>query len=260
VSLLADIVESKRREIATFPKRPRGGRVPLDVAGALRRTDGTALRLVAEIKLRSPSAGPLSRALSPAERALAYGEAFASMISVLCDGPYFDGAWEHVAQARARLDEAHLVVPILAKEYVLDERQIDEARYQGADAVLLIARIVSPARLGELAAWARAEHLEPLVEVADESELAAALAARARVIGVNARDLDTLAMDADRAARVLASIPSDLVAVHLSGIRDPNDVARVAAGRADAALIGEALMRDDDPRPRLRAMTSAAWR
>ncbi len=261
MSLLADILESKRREIATLAKRPPGAvgpRAPLDVAGALRRTAGAALRLVAEVKLRSPSAGPMSRALSPAERAVAYGEASASMISVLCDGPYFDGSWDHVAAARARLDEAQMPIPILAKEFVLDETQIDEARYRGADAVLLIARIVSPARLAELAERARAAQLEPLIEVADEPELAAALAARARVIGVNARNLDTLAIDADRAAHVLAAIPSELIAVHLSGMRDPDDVARVAAGRADAVLIGEALMRDEDPRPRLRAMISAA--
>ncbi len=261
VSRLAAILDSKRREIAMLAKRTQraiGPRAPLDVVNALRRTEGAALRLVAEVKLRSPSAGPMSRALSPAERAKAYAEASASMISVLCDGPYFDGSWEHVANARAGLDEAQMPLPILAKEFVLDESQIDEAHYWGADAVLLIARIVSPARLAELAEHARAAQLEPLIEVADEPELAAALAARARVIGVNARDLETLAIDADRAAHVLAAIPPDLVAVHLSGIRDPDDVAWVAAGRADAALIGEALMRDEDPRPRLRAMISAA--
>jgi indole-3-glycerol phosphate synthase len=124
--------------------------------------------------------------------------------------------------------------------------------------VLLIARIVDAQLLARLAEAARGEGLEPLVEVTDERELDAALRANARVVGVNARDLDTLAMDAARAARVLEAIPRGVVAVHLSGLRDPGDIARVAATRADAALVGEALMRDDDPRPRLRAMVDAA--
>jgi indole-3-glycerol phosphate synthase len=145
----------------------------------------------------------------------------------------------------------------MAKEFVIDERQIQEARDRGADAILLIARIVPPARLAELARAARAEGLEPLIEVVDEDELEAAERAGARVVGVNARDLDTGQMDPVRAARVLVSIPPDVVAIHLSGLRAPEDVAQIARGRADAALVGEALMRDDDPRPRLRAFVAA---
>jgi indole-3-glycerol phosphate synthase len=180
------------------------------------------------------------------------------MVSVLCDAPFFEGSWEHLGEARARLDAAARAVPLLAKEFVLDARQIEEARDRGGDAVLLIARIVDAARLQDLARVAREEGIEPLVEVVDEVELGAALAAGARVVGVNARDLDTLAMDGERTARVLDAIPRDVVAVHLSGLRTPADVARVARSRADAALIGEALMRQDDPRPLLRAMAQAA--
>jgi indole-3-glycerol phosphate synthase len=146
----------------------------------------------------------------------------------------------------------------LAKEFVLDERQITEARDRGADAVLLIARIVDAGRLSALAQAARDAGVEPLIEVTDERELKSALAAGARIIGVNARDLDTLAMDSARAARVCEAIPAGVVAVHFSGLREPADVAAVARGRADAALVGEALMRDDDPRPRLRALLDAA--
>jgi indole-3-glycerol phosphate synthase len=180
------------------------------------------------------------------------------MVSVLCDGPFFDGSWDHLAAARARLDAAGLAVPLLAKDFVIDERQAEEARDRGADAVLLIARIVDRARLRELARCAREAGLEPLVEVVDEAELAAALAAGARLVGVNARDLDSLAMDAERTARVLGAIPPEVVAVHLSGVRAPADVALLSRGRADAALVGEALMRQDDPRPALRAMVTAA--
>ena len=239
--------------------RQRSPRVPLDVAGALRR-DGGALRLIAEVKLRSPSAGPLSRALAPDARALAYAEAGAAVVSVLCDGPYFDGSWDHLSAARARLDAAGRAVPLLAKEFVLDARQVEEARDRGADAVLLIARILDAAKLKELVRAAREESLEPLVEVVDEVELEAALAAGATMIGVNTRDLDSLAMDPARAARVLDAVPPTVVAVHLSGIKTPLDVATVARGRADAALLGEALMRQDDPREALRAMVGAQGR
>jgi indole-3-glycerol phosphate synthase len=179
-------------------------------------------------------------------------------VSVLCDARFFDGAWEHLEASRASLDAAGRAVPLLAKDFVVDERQIEEARDRGADAVLLIARIVSRSRLVELAHAARAAGIEPLVEVVDEAELEAAIAARAQVIGVNARDLDTLTMDAARASRVLAAIPRDAVAVHLSGLRTDADVAAIARARPDAALIGEALMREDDPRGLLAAMVQAA--
>jgi len=271
VSLLADILAAKRRAVDALPPRRAPGRprTPIDVVGALRRARGDgaggrsqpgldALRLIAEVKLKSPSAGPLSRALTPEGRALAYAEAGASMISVLCDAPYFDGSWDHLAAARAELDAAGRAVPLLAKDFVIDERQIHEARDRGGDAVLLIARIVSAERLRQLAGAARAEGLEPFVEIVDAPELEAAVAIGARVIGVNARDLDTLQVDVAQTARVLAAIPEGAVAVHLSGLRQPADVAQVARGRADAALMGEVLMRQDDPRPLLRAMIDAA--
>jgi indole-3-glycerol phosphate synthase len=260
VSLLEEILATKKAEVEHLRTRGRSksSRRPLDALQVLRRHPGEPLRLIAEVKLRSPSAGALSRKMSPAERAAAYVDGGASMVSVLCDARYFDGAWEHLAAARERLDRAGCTVPLLAKEFIIDETQIQEARDRGADAVLLIARLVDAARLSRLARTARAEGLEPLVEVVDEPELEAALAADARVIGVNARDLDSLAMDRARATRVCGAIPPEAVAVHFSGLSEPQDIAVVARGRADAALVGEALMREDDPRPRLRAMLSAA--
>lgn len=198
VSLLESILATKRREVEALmasnsaaSPRPTP-RAPLDAVSALRRAVGASLRLIAEIKRKSPSAGPLSTVLGPSERALVYAEAGATMVSVLCDGPFFDGSWEHLALARRGLDVFRARVPLLAKEYVIDERQIVLARDHGGDAVLLIARIVTPARLAELARAARGEGIEPLLEVVDERELDAALAAGARIIGVNARDLDTL--------------------------------------------------------------------
>jgi indole-3-glycerol phosphate synthase len=274
VSLLADILATKRVEIADLRTKPRAvsrapssegtaidhgvTRAALSVVDALRRGPGAGLRIIAEVKLRSPSAGALSRVLTPGARAVAYAEAGAAMVSVLCDERYFGGSWSDLAACRAQLDAAGRAIPLLAKDYVLDERQIEEARDRGADAVLLIARIVSRARLVDLAHAARVRGIEPLVEVLDEGELESAIEARARVIGVNARDLDTLQMDAARAARVLAAIPPGVVAVHLSGLRSGADVALLARERADAALVGEALMRQDDPRPLLTAMVRDA--
>jgi indole-3-glycerol phosphate synthase len=263
--VLSDILAVKAVEVAALREQRRNAatRDVIDVGAVLRRAPGAPLRLIAEVKLRSPSAGPLSRALSPADRALAYVDAGASMVSILCDVRFFDGSWDHLAAARERLDRAQLRVPLLAKEFVVDERQIEQARDRGADAVLLIARIVSRGRLVELAQAAFREGIEPLIEVVDEAELESAALAGARVVGVNARDLDTLQMDAGRAARLLAAVPAGVVAVHFSGLKAPDDVARVARPRGaertpDAALIGEALMRADDPRERLAAMARAA--
>jgi indole-3-glycerol phosphate synthase len=258
--VLAHILSAKREEIARMkaalpsPFGAGGARRPRDVCAALARPPGTPLRLIAEHKRRSPSAGQLSTALSPVERARAYASAGATMLSVLTDARFFDGAWDHLARIREALPS----LPLLAKEFVLDEVQIDAAAAAGADAVLLIARIVDAEALARLAAAARDRGLEPLVEVVTEEELAAARGACARVIGVNARDLDTLVIDRARAERVLAQIDDSAIAVHLSGLKTADDVRQVAATRADAALVGETLMREDRPEALLRAMVEAA--
>lgn len=261
--VLENILAAKNEEVAVLRRtRPAGeGQVTANgrrnVIERLARGPGEPLRLIAENKRRSPSAGPLSTALSVGDRAVAYARGGAAMISVLCDARFFGGSFEHLVEARRALDEAKLAVPLLAKEFIIDARQLEEAAASGADAALLIARIVSPEQLRELTLQARELALEPFVEVVTEDELCAALDADAKVIGVNARDLDTLAMDAAGAARVLAAIPHDRIAVHLSGLKCPDDVRAVATGDVDAALIGEALMREDDPSPLLRAMVKA---
>jgi indole-3-glycerol phosphate synthase len=264
VSVLAKIVAAKRAEIAAGLPSPASGsappHTPLDVVARLTRSRsaGAPLRLVTEIKFKSPSAGPLSRVLSAGERAVAYAEAGATMISVLCDRPFFDGSYAGLAEARFALRARGLDVPLLAKEFVIDPSQLVCAAAHGADAVLLIARLVDQATLTALVSRARELGLEPLVEVIDDAELAMALEANARLVGVNARDLDTLEMDAARAGRIVAAIPDGRVALHLSGVRDEAAVAEVSRGRADAALLGEALMRQDDPRPLLRRFVQAA--
>ncbi len=257
--LLARILASKRVEIEALRAREASApsRRTCDVVSALRKNG--ALAIIAEVKFKSPSAGALSRALEAGERAVAYARAGASMVSVLCDEPFFDGSYDDVAKARAALDASGFAdVPVLAKEFVLDDVQLDRAREAGADAALVIARILPGEELAKIVAACRARSLEPFVEVTDEEELARALGVSARVVGVNARDLDTLAMDAERTARVLGRIPDGCVAVHLSGLRAEDDVASAAASRADAALVGEALMRADDPCDLLKRMLARA--
>jgi indole-3-glycerol phosphate synthase len=259
--VLDSILRAKEAEVAKLASTPPAPSTTTPrgalALSHLARAPGAPLRLITEIKRRSPSAGPLSTVLSVKERALTYASNGASMISVLADMPFFDGAWAHVAEARRAVDAAGLAVPILAKEFVIHTRQLEEANAAGADAVLLIARIVDSATLARLFEAATRLGIEPLVEVVTEDELAAALDAGARIIGVNTRDLDTLEMDPARAARLLSAIPEDRVAVHLSGLKSADDVAGVARTSADAALVGEALMRADDPAPLLAAMLRA---
>jgi indole-3-glycerol phosphate synthase len=255
VALLAKILEQKHSELAALRARALPAppaRRPVRLARA--EHDGR-VSLIAEIKRRSPSAGQLSTVLSVAERAIAYERAGASMLSILCDAHFFDGDYQHLVEARAATG-----LPLLCKEFVIDEAQLDAARAFGADAVLLIVRCLTAERTRALVSATRERQLVPFVEVATEEELAVALDAGADLIGVNARDLDTLAMDAGRAARVLAAIPDGVTRVHLSGLSKPEDVQRIRASTADAALVGEALMRADDPSPLLESLVAAAGR
>ena len=250
---LAKILAQKQSELEslrlrTLPAPPARREVSLS-----RASNAGRLSLISEIKRRSPSAGKLSTVLSVAERARAYERGGASMLSVLCDSHFFDGDYQHLQQAREAVK-----LPLLCKEFVIDEVQLDVARAYGADAVLLIVRCLTPQRTRELVAATRARKLVPFVEVATEDELQIALDAGSDLIGVNARDLDTLVMDAERAARVLAAIPDTVVRAHLSGLSKPEDIARLRQSSADAALIGEALMRADDPEPLLLSLTAAA--
>lgn len=253
MALLAEILTQKQSELSAL----RARRLPApptrrSVRLARAHNDGR-LSLITEIKQRSPSAGQLSTVLGVTERAAAYERGGAAMLSVLCDAHFFGGDYEHLAQARAGSQ-----LPVLCKEFVIDEGQLDAARAFGADAVLLIVRCLSPERTATLIEAARARKLVPFVEVTCEAELQVALDGGADLIGVNARDLDTLVMDRSRAARVLAALPEHVVGVHLSGLAAPSDVLQLRQGRADAALVGEALMRQDDPEPLLRELVAAA--
>jgi indole-3-glycerol phosphate synthase len=250
--MLGRILETKRSELAQL-RRERFPAPPALRSFDLKRSSGAPLRLITEIKHRSPSAGPLSRALSVAERARAYERGGSSMLSVLCDATYFDGAYAHLAEARAAT-----ALPILCKEFIVDEVQLDAARAHGADLVLLIVRCLEPAQLARLLRAAAERGLGVLTEVHAPEEVPIALDAGADLIGVNVRNLDTLELDGARGERVLAALPERVVRVHLSGIRDEAQVRACARSGADAALIGETLMRQDDPVPLLSQLVAAA--
>ncbi len=262
MGVLDAIVAAKELEVKALLRMPAAARASYtprgNVASSLRRGTGEPLRLIAENKRRSPSAGALSVALSTPDRVARYAESGAAMVSVLCDSEFFGGSWDDVALARRALASIGSSIPVLAKEFILHERQLEEARACGADAVLLIARISGRQALGELHSRAASLGLESLVEVVTEEELAWALDAGAKLVGVNARDLDTLVMDAERAGRVLEATPPACIPVYFSGLKAPGDVRRIAASHAHAALVGETLMREDDPRALLRSLVAAA--
>jgi indole-3-glycerol phosphate synthase len=211
--------------------------------------DRPTVAVIAELKRRSPSAGSIREDLDPGERAALYAAHGAAAISVLTDGPFFGGSIEDLRTAARRC-----VLPILRKDFILDEVQILEARAAGAAAVLLIVRALGQIRLEQLLRYSAALDLDALVEVHSEPELDMALETGATIIGVNSRDLDTFAIDIPAAARLLGGIPSDRIAVAESGILGQGDVVAAAAAGADAVLIGSALSSSTDPAELLREL------
>lgn len=256
MGVLSQILAAKQTEIHRLRERADRSLRSLEFRPrpvSLFREPGAPLRLIAELKFRSPSAGPLSRVLDVEGRALAYQSAGASMMSVLCDAPFFEGDYSHLTRIRQTC-----AIPLLCKEFVLDEIQLRYAAASGADWVLLIVRCLEPEALERLIRSATNLGLGALVEVHTPDEVNIALQAGASVIGVNARDLDTLEMRTDQAAQILANLPRHVTSLHLSGLKTPSDVESIAATGVHGALIGEVLMRQDDPVPLLRSLATAA--
>lgn len=213
--------------------------------------DRSRLALIAEVKRRSPSAGTISAGLDPVAHARSYAAAGASAISVLTDGPFFGGSLGDLEQVAAAV-----TVPLLRKDFILDEVQVLEARAAGASAVLLIVRALPLPRLRQLLAFSRELGLEALVEAHDAAELALALETDARYLGVNSRNLDSFAIDVDAAWALLARIPPDRVAIAESGMASEADVRKAADAGADGVLIGTALSGAADPSGLARSVAS----
>lgn len=259
MSYLAPILARKRRELARRRRHLRGA---LDARRdgprpSLARPVGERPRIIAEVKFRSPSAGPIRPWTAGEGRrvAMGYAAAGADAISVLCDGPGFGGSPLELRRiARA------VSAPVLFKEFVLDPLQLDLAVRCGASLVLLLVAALDDAELGGLVDEAVARGLEPVVEAASGAELTRALGTRARVVGVNARDLRTFRVDPAQALALVEKIPNDRVAVYMSGVESAEDMRRVAGGRADALLVGTGLMRAPDPGARLAGWLEEAAR
>jgi indole-3-glycerol phosphate synthase len=215
---------------------------------ALKAPD-TAPRVIAECKRRSPSKGILRAQYDPATHARAYADAGAAAISVLTEPAFFDGAPEHLRAVRAAVD-----IPVLRKDFIVTEYQLVEAAWLGADAALLIVSALEPRELVDLLGIAEGLGLAALVEVHDVEELRRAIDAGARVIGVNSRNLRTLAVDSGVLAAVAAHLPAAVTAVAESGIKTRDDLNRLSFAGYHAFLVGERLIAQPDPGAALREL------
>jgi indole-3-glycerol phosphate synthase len=209
---------------------------------------GTDLSCIAEVKRRSPSKGDLDPDLHPDLLAKEYMAGGASCLSVLTDKEYFGGSVSDLQAARFASG-----LPVLRKDFTVQECDVIDARLMGADAVLLIVAALNDEELRAFQSRADSLGLSALVEVHDEDELDRALSAGARIVGVNQRDLRTFEVDHDRACALGGRIPSGVVAVAESGIRDADDARRLAEAGYDAILVGETLVRASDRGAALRA-------
>jgi len=239
----ASLRQGRAFEARVANARPRGDRF----RAALAAEGGP--NVIAECKRTSPSRGRLCERYEPAALAQAYARGGAAAISVLTEPDFFEGSLEHLEQVRRSVE-----IPILRKDFILESAQIDEARAAGADAVLLIVAALDDASLSRLHAHAGASGLAVLVEVHDATELARAIDCGASIIGVNNRDLRTLATSADTARLLAGSIPSEAVAVCESGLASPGAIREFRSLGYRGFLVGEHLMRSGDPEGALRAL------
>jgi indole-3-glycerol phosphate synthase len=250
MGFLTEIVAATRERLDADP--PDEDRLRADAASAppprnlafalagCARTEGVAV--IAEVKRASPSAGPIAPDADPVVQAMAYDTGGAAAISVLTEPAHFAGSLADLRAVRRAVEH-----PVLRKDFVVHPVQVLEARAAGADSVLLITACLPGDALGAMLDAARSWGMEPLVETHSDDDLERALATDAQVIGVNARDLESLEVDVDASLARLRRVGSDRVAVAESGLRDRADVERVVSAGASAILVGEALMRAADP-------------
>jgi indole-3-glycerol phosphate synthase len=259
--LLATIVAAARRmtevRAAAIPlatlEQAAAGHTPNGDAFLRALRDGSPPRVIAECKRRSPSRGILRQQYDAAAHAGAYATAGAAAISVLTEPTFFDGTLEHLAAVRSAV-----TLPIVRKDFIVTRYQVVEAVAAGADAVLLIVGALTPAELRDLLDVARQAGLAALVEAHDEAELAIAADEGASIVGVNSRNLRTLAVDPELHERLAARVPHGVVAVAESGLRDAADLHRLERAGYQAFLVGERLIVQPDPGAALRALRGEA--
>jgi indole-3-glycerol phosphate synthase len=247
------VAERRAREPLALLERRARAAAPRGTLFEERLGRSDVVNVIAECKRRSPSKGVLAADYDPVAIARRYAEGGAAAISVLTEPTFFDGALEHLTAVRAAVD-----VPVLRKDFVVEEYQIAEARAAGADAVLLIVAALDQPTLVDLQRRAWDRGLAALVEVHDDEELTRAIEAGARVIGVNNRNLRTLAVDVEASSRLAARMPPSVIAVSESGLRSRADVDRLSAAGYRAFLIGERFMTDPHLADALRALIDGA--
>jgi len=257
-SVLESIVAGVREDLARREQltsmeslKARAARLPsaIDARQILARDE---VAVIAEVKRSSPSKGELAEIADPASLATEYEAGGASVISVLTEERRFEGSLADLDAVRAKVD-----IPILRKDFIVTPYQVWEARAHGADMVLLIVAALNQMALESLVERVHSLGMCALVEVHDEDEVLRAADAGARVIGVNARNLKTLEVDRHTFQRVAPTIPDGILRVAESGIRDSHDVVEYARMGADAVLVGEALVKDDNPRQAVAEMVAA---
>ena len=262
---LTEIMAWKRREIAPLVRPVSDSELakvnasfprPTSFLGALRRPDH-ALAVIAEIKRRSPSAGDIKAGASSVEQARRYQTADADALSVLTDEKYFGGSLADLRDVTVHFRTTPPVVPCLRKDFMVHPIQVLQARESGASAILIIVRALTDEEIKSLARAAALAGLDALFEVHTEPEIARAVVHGARIIGVNNRDLAIFKTDLALSENLIPKFPRDVIAVSESGISTRTDATRVRAAGAHAVLVGEALMRADDPAALVREFRSA---
>ena len=252
---LSEIMAWKRQEIAPFIRPVPLAELatlhaslptPPSFASALRRPDGQ-LSVIAEIKRRSPSAGAIATGIAAPAQAERYRAATANALSVLTDEKYFGGTLDDLVAVTTHFRQSPPALPGIRKDFFVHPIQVLQARQAGASAILIIVRALTDAEISTLHAAAHAAGLDALFEIHHGSELTRALAHGAKIIGVNNRDLALFQTDLGLSERLIPQFPSHVIAVSESGIHTAADAARVRAAGAHAILVGEALMKADDP-------------
>lgn len=255
---LDEIVERHRRRAASDPRdwRERAHDVRSTAPSfilSLRRGSSPFVKVIAEIKRRSPSKGMLAADLDAAVMAGIYRDAGASAVSVLTDEAYFAGSLDDLAAVRQAVD-----LPVLRKDFTVSENDVLDAADAGASAVLLIAAVLSDAELASFIELAQSCEIDALVEVHDATEAQRALEGGARIVGVNQRDLRTFDVDPNSAAAIVEHLPLECLTVCESGLVSVSDVERAAGAGFDAVLVGEAFVTADDPAAVVRSFSLVA--